>query len=75
MDAKAVAKLVKDANRSEVARKTGIHLSHISRVLSGKRRASSQNLADIAIVLGCTMDELHMCLMKLRTQVTRQSAA
>jgi transcriptional regulator with XRE-family HTH domain len=75
MDIKEVAKLVRHANKSEIARRTGIHLSHVSRVLNGKRTASSQNLADISAELGCTMDELHACLTQIRNKVLRQIAA
>lgn len=74
MDAEKTAALVRDANRSEIHRLTGIHLSHVSRILSGKRTASSRNLAAISAVLGCTMDELHACLEQIRTRNNRRKA-
>jgi len=75
MDGKSVAKIVQGANRSEISRKTGIHLSHISRVLSGKRRPSGTNLAEISKALDITMDDLHACLVTLRNRAARSVAA
>lgn len=75
MEQKDVTKLVNNANRSEIARQTGIHLSHVSRVLSGKRGFSSRNLADIAKALGIDMQDLYTCLTKIRSRYTRQTAA
>lgn len=54
-----IAAIIRDANRSEVARRTGISLSGVSRILSGHRAASSRKLNTIALALGMTMDELH----------------
>ena len=44
--------------RSEVARKTGLSLSHVSRILSGQRTPSLGALVRIADYLGVTTDEL-----------------
>lgn len=63
MDRRKLGAIVDNANRSEIHRKTGIHLSHVSKVLSGKRRPSSDNLRKIADELGVSMDDLHNYLV------------
>lgn len=47
-----------ELNRSEISRGTGYSLSHVSRVLSGKRMPSVVALGKIASYLGLTRDEL-----------------
>lgn len=59
-----IAEVVAGANHSEIARRTGIHLSHVNRILNRKRTASSKNLAAIATVLGVRMDELYTYLTR-----------
>lgn len=59
---KAVAQIVAEANRSEIHRNTGISLSGVSRILSGRRNAKSGNLGAIAVQLGISMDDLHAYL-------------
>lgn len=66
MDTREIAHIVRRANRSEVARRTDISLSGISRILSGDRAASSRNLARIAIHLGIPMGELYTHLNRLQ---------
>lgn len=58
--------VVENANRSEVHRSTGISLSGVSRILSGRRNASSTNLGLIATALGVSMDDLHRYLTFLK---------
>ena len=60
-----VKQVVDAANRSDISRKTGISLSGVSRILSGRRVARSQNLAAIALQLGVSMDELYVHLRGL----------
>lgn len=60
--AKQVAAIVKDANRSEIHRRTGITLSHVSRVLNRNRTASTRKLRAIALALGVGLEELYECL-------------
>ena len=62
---RTVAQIVKEANRSEVHRRTGISLPGVSRILSGDRNARVVNLKAIALVLGVTMDDLHNHLATL----------
>lgn len=59
------------ANRSDVARHTGISLSGVSRILSGKRRASVDRLQALAAYFGVTIDELHAYLSVLRKKVEK----
>jgi transcriptional regulator with XRE-family HTH domain len=77
MDTNTVAKAVKKANRSAVARQTGISLSGVSRILSGDRAASARNLATIAIKLGVSMADLyaHLTRLQRRRSRRRQSVA
>jgi transcriptional regulator with XRE-family HTH domain len=71
----AVKPVVDAANRSEIARRTGITLSHVSRVLSGKRVPSSNKLAEIAFCLNVSMNDLHIYLSTLRPKGPRNVAA
>ena len=62
-DRRKLGNIIDNANRSEISRVTGIHLSHVSKVLSGNRRPSSANLRKIADVLSVSMDDLFDYLM------------
>jgi transcriptional regulator with XRE-family HTH domain len=65
---------VEHINRSEASRRTGIHISHISRVFSGKRSASSNNLKQLSEYLGVTMDDLYRCLAEIRQRHLKRRA-
>ena len=67
-----IKQVVDGANRSEIARKTGISLSGVSRILSGVRVARTENLAAIASHLGVSMDELYVHLRSLRRKLNRR---
>lgn len=71
MEKERIAKVVDEANFSEVHRQTGISLSGVSRILRGHRAASSRKLSIIALCLGLTMDELHNHLVELQVKVAR----
>jgi transcriptional regulator with XRE-family HTH domain len=71
----AIKPVVDAANRSDIARRTGIALSHVSRVLSGKRVPSSVKLAEIAFCLNVSMNDLHIYLSSLRPKGPRKAAA
>ncbi len=75
MDTEIVAQAVTSANRSDIARNTGISLSGVSRILSGKRAASANNLAAIATRLGVPMGDLHLHLSVLRKRKRKQRVA
>jgi transcriptional regulator with XRE-family HTH domain len=64
--APTVADICAGANLSEISRRTGIHLSHISRVMSGKRSVSTRNLSALAAFLGVPMDELYTYLRSIQ---------
>ena len=49
-------------NRSQIARDTGYHLTHISRVLNRKVRPSFDLIIRIANSIGCTTDQLMSAL-------------
>ena len=68
MDTQTVKFAVDGANRSELARRTGLSLSGVSRILSAHRTARSSNLSDVALCLGVPMGELHTYLSGLRDQ-------
>jgi transcriptional regulator with XRE-family HTH domain len=65
---------VEHINRSEASRRTGIHISHVSRVFSGKRSASSNNLKQLSEYLGVTMDDLYRCLVEVRRKQLQRMA-
>lgn len=67
-----VKRVVDAANRSAIARETGISLSGVSRILSGRRVARSKNLAAIAVQLGVSMDDLYIHLTSLRRKFLRR---
>jgi len=69
MPRRPIDEIVRRVNRSDVARRTGIHLSHVSRVLSGKRTASGENLYQLARAIGVDMGDLHQYLRVLRASV------
>lgn len=46
----------------DVARNTGIHVTHINRIFNGKRRPSLQTASKISTYLGCTLEELQAAL-------------
>lgn len=69
MDKQKLDTIVRSANRSEIHRATGISLSGVSRILSGRRRAKADNLSLIADQLGVTMDDLYTHLRELRNKV------
>lgn len=64
--ARQVATIIQGANYSETARRTGIHLSHVSRVLNRKRTASTRTLQAIALALGVGLEELYSYLICAR---------
>lgn len=72
MDRRKLGAIVDGANRSEIHRNTGIHLSHVSKVLAGKRRPSSDNLRLIADELKVSMDDLHNYLVWKRENSTER---
>lgn len=45
-------------NRSDMARKTGVDVSHISRILAGKARPSLTLAGKMAKYMGMTLEEL-----------------
>lgn len=67
-----IDRIVKDANRSEIHRQTGISLSGVSRILSGGRNARTGNLSKVAAQLGVTMDELYAYLIRVRNRRVRR---
>ncbi len=75
MDTDLVAQTVANANRSEIARQTGISLSGVSRILSGKRTASANNLAVVAAKLGVPMGDLYIYLNGGRKRKRKQRVA
>ena len=50
----------KELNKSELSKLTGIDKSTITKYTSGKKTASSYNVASMAKALGCSTDELIM---------------
>lgn len=66
-----LADTISRANRSDVSRQTGISLSGVSRILSGKRRASADLLKVLASYFGVPMDDLHAYLSALRKRVEK----
>lgn len=69
------ATTVRNANRSELARITGISLSGVSRILSGKRNPTSHNLAMIAEALNLEMGELYRYLRICKQRLRRKTQA
>lgn len=65
-DHSKVKEVVDKANRSEIARRTGMSLSGVSRILNGKRNPRSGNLYNIAQALGLNMDDLHAWLIYVK---------
>ena len=51
-------------NRSEIARKTGLHLSAISRFLSGDRVPNFKQAKVVADAMGVSLDDLYQLLYK-----------
>jgi transcriptional regulator with XRE-family HTH domain len=49
-------------NRSDIARKTGLHLSAISRFLSGDRIPNFKQAKMVADAMGVSLDELYRIL-------------
>lgn len=68
-----IGEIVKKANRSEIHRRTGISLSGVSRILSGKRNGKSANLKAIALQLGVSMDDLYTYATELRRKRSRST--
>lgn len=64
--ARQVEAIIQGANHSEVARRTGITLSHVNRVLNRKRTPSTRRLQAIALALGIGMEELYAYLTYAR---------
>lgn len=50
----------------ELARRTGLSKTHVSKVFNGQRRPSLRNARKIAIALSITLDELYEHLETLR---------
>lgn len=74
---RTIRQAVKDANRSEIARRTKLSLSGVSRILSGRRNPRSENLAAIAAVMQISVDDLYAYLLTLqgrRQLITRMRA-
>lgn len=63
-----IAVTIRDANRSAIHRATDISLSHVSRILSGDRLPSSNNLEKLADALEVDMKSLivHLRLLHKR---------
>lgn len=61
-----IAKAVRIANRSEIARRANLSLSGVSRILNGKRNPRSTNLAAIAAVMEVSVDDLYTYLLTLQ---------
>lgn len=57
---------VSGLNRTAMHRRTGISVSHISRVFNGVRMPSSEKLAEIAADLGVSMEALFDYLKTIR---------
>lgn len=72
MEIMEIERIVSEANRSEIHRRTGISLSGVSRILSANRTARSTNLHLVALQLGVPMDELYAYLQQKRTQRLRR---
>lgn len=56
-------KEIRSANISEIARRTGLSTSGVSRILNGKRNPRSHHLAAIAAVMGVSVDALYAYLL------------
>lgn len=66
-----VDNLIKHVNRSDIARRTGIHLSHVSRVMNGKRSASVDNVELIAIAMGVSIGQVFESLHRVRQRYVK----
>lgn len=70
-----IASIVKDANRTEIAKCTGLSLSGASRILSGDRLPKYRNLVAVARALGVDVAPLLQYLCKLNERRHARIAA
>lgn len=59
------AEALQDANRTHMAKELGVGKSHVSLVLTGKRTPSLTLAAQMARVLGMSLDDFHRALQQV----------
>ena len=59
---KALRELAPGVSLRQLAKRTGLRLEHLSRIVNGRRGLTLENAARIALALDCTIEQVHQAL-------------
>ena len=69
------SRILKQVNRSELARVLGVHKSYASKILGGSAQPGIAVMRRMGEVFGCTVDEVDQWLGGLRVSVKKKGVA